>query len=337
MNGLVSLLRIGGVARVAANFSGPSLSIVMMHRFSPAGEGRAFHDVKKLRADLSLLRKTGVELVDLDKALSEGFEQFTTTDGKRLAKNRKPRVVFTVDDGYSDAVEIAGPAFAEFDCPVTCFVAPYIVEKKEWYWWDKVDYIIKHSESESLEIHLANGNLSYPVTSQSERRKAYDAICSLIKRLPSSHVSPLISQLAKKASVTFPAHAPAEYSTLSWSDIRKAESAGWRFGPHSMTHPLLSRCEDDQAQWEITESIAVLRRETHQPSNVFCYPVGQKVDFGEREVKIVQGAGLRFALSAIPGGLKWGSAILNDPAWQYKVPRFSHDDRPGGIIRMLLD
>jgi peptidoglycan/xylan/chitin deacetylase (PgdA/CDA1 family) len=333
---VVGLLGIGALARLAAAWSGPSVVVVMMHRFSGNTGGFPGHDPAVLRRVLRELRAAGVELVSLDAALSH-FEA-TSRNGMRTGapQNRRPRMAFTIDDGYADAVEQAMPVFAEFDCPATCFVTPHIVEARDWYWWDKVDYLLRHSATARLQLQIDRAQVPLVIGSVAERVAAFNKICAAIKLLPTDDVPLLLQQLADQTNVALPEQAPNEYRVLSWSEMRAAESRGWNFGAHTMTHPLLGRCSDERAEWEIAESLAAVRRELHRPSEVFCYPVGRDGDFGVREYDILRRYGVQWALSSTPGRLHDIDELSLDPAWKLRVPRFSYDDRTGGLVRTLL-
>lgn len=331
LNGLVGLLGNRTIARLATRLTRRSVAVVMMHRFSASNEFRNFHDVGRLRRDLQLLRQSGVRLASIDEALSG----LAGRGSNGTDAHAEPTVVFTIDDGYADALEVAAPVFAEFDCPVTCFVTPDIVEQKEWYWWDKIDFMLQRTGAEVLRLSLDDRRRVYPLADHGLKRQAYEDILEWIKVISADDVSRLVALVSEGLGVELPSCAPAEYRTLSWAEIRSMESAGWQFGAHSMTHPVLSRCNDERAQWEIAESIATLCREVSNPSRVFCYPVGRNDDFGKRDWEIVRNCGIEWALSAVPGRVEAGS-FSGDYSWKYQIPRFSHDDRPGGIIRMLL-
>lgn len=95
-----------------------------------------------------------------------------------------------------------------------------------------------------------------------------------------------------------------------------------RFGPHTVTHPILSRTDDEQSRRELTDSWARLRAEATQPTPVFCYPNGQWGDFGEREVTTLRELGLLGAVVGAPGyaSVRRTSA---SPSAPFEVLRFS--------------
>ena len=77
-------------------------------------------------------------------------------------------------------------------------------------------------------------------------------------------------------------------------------------------------------------SWADLRRECVSPVPAFCYPNGKGEDYGPRDVKLVQDAGLESALAAHEGYVTAAQATLEDRFW---LPRFPF---PGDLRTALF-
>jgi peptidoglycan/xylan/chitin deacetylase (PgdA/CDA1 family) len=112
---------------------------------------------------------------------------------------------------------------------------------------------------------------------------------------------------------------------MSWDDLRSAETTGMRFGPHTVTHPILSRVDDVQARAELEGSWARLRAEARNPVPIFCYPNGGRDDFGEREIRLLGGMGLAGAVVGEPGYADARTFAKAQTA-RYTVRRFSCPD-----------
>jgi len=103
------------------------------------------------------------------------------------------------------------------------------------------------------------------------------------------------------------------------------------FGPHTVTHPVLSRTTDDVMSQEITESWTRLCAEARNPVPVFCYPNGGLADFGDREIGVLRRLGFLGAVVGDPGyaDARVFQQSRND---RFKVQRFSFpDDLPNMI------
>src|SRR5690242_10921585 len=124
---LLAPLLIPAAGRLLRSTIESTVSIFMMHRFESPDLGVAGHSARILARNLAYLRKERFELVSLaDVALG------------RTIGIRQPQVAFTVDDGYSDFLDIALPVFAHYDCPVSVFLATGVWDGRCWYWNDVI-------------------------------------------------------------------------------------------------------------------------------------------------------------------------------------------------------
>ena len=81
--------------------------------------------------------------------------------------------------------------------------------------------------------------------------------------------------------------------------LRASERKGMQFGPHTVTHPILSRAPQANMREELATSWARLRTEAEGAVPIFCYPNGQPGDYGEREVRVLRELGLRAAVTGL--------------------------------------
>lgn len=276
---------------------GDHATVLMLHRVIDGDPGPGCLDSMQLRSGLEYLRRNGYELV----SLAELF--------RRLA-GEKPRlrgaVAFTIDDGYLDQAEIAGPIFSEFDCPVTTFVATGFLDGALWLWWDKIEYIISNTRRKSLAVQLGDTEVRYDLNPESRSSGVTADFVARCKLVDDEEKHRAITRLAQEAEVDLPSTAPSRYAPMTWDHVRTQERRGMTFGPHTVSHPILSRTRPERAMAEITESWRRLRVEARHPVPIFCYPNGLNSDFGEREVAILRNLGFWGALC--------GEAGFADPA-----------------------
>jgi peptidoglycan/xylan/chitin deacetylase (PgdA/CDA1 family) len=65
----------------------------------------------------------------------------------------------------------------------------------------------------------------------------------------------------------------AELRPLSWEGVERLAGAGWEIGSHTMSHPLLTRVEDDRLRRELEGSREVIVRRLGSCSSI-AYPYG---------------------------------------------------------------
>ena len=283
------------VPRLTSSFryaQGDYATIFFLHRFRDGETGAAGFGSTQLRRGLRYLRRNGYELVSIE----ELFRRLAG-EGPRL----RGAVAFTIDDGYLDQAELAAPIFREFDCPVTTFVTTGFLDGTLWLWWDKIEYVFSNTRRESFAVRLGETTVRYELDGESGRHSMSGDFAERCKLIGDEEKNRAITRLAQEAEVDLPDAAPTAYAPMTWDHVRTLERQGMTFGPHSVSHPILSRTQPERAVAEITESWRRLQAETRNPIPVFCYPNGVYADFGDREIAIVRKLGLWGALSSEGG------------------------------------
>lgn len=304
---------------VLAPFRRRCASIFFLHRFAAPDFGVRGHDPAILRGHLEYLRARRYRLMSLSD-LVEHVEQ-----NKRLEQHA---VVFTVDDGYADFADIASPVFAAYDCPVTVFLITDFVSGRLWNWWDKVDWVFRESKRDALNFEIAGENLGLHWKGVVERDLVSEVVIERLKQVPDAVKEERILALARALEVDLPERVPSRDRAMTWDQVRQCARKGATFGPHTVTHPILSRVDARRAHAEIAQSWRALTAETGAFVPVFCYPNGTAGDFSAREQRSVESAGMKAALSTIPGSVistPSGMKVVN----RFSIPRFSYvEDKP---------
>jgi peptidoglycan/xylan/chitin deacetylase (PgdA/CDA1 family) len=299
-------------------------TLFMMHRLSLPEIGVVGHDPAALRQTLAWLRAHKYEILDL-----ETLYRRLLGEGGTLQR----AVAFTLDDGYLEQSEVAGPIFAEFDAPSTTFLATGFVDRDLWLWWDQVEYILDHAKGSRLSVEVGSQRFQLDLTSPGTRLHSHGQVCEACKRIPEQDKAGVIARLAALADVDLPATAPAKFAPMSWDQARAAEKKGMRFGPQTVTHPILSMTEPQQSRLEIERSWSRVREEMKQPMPVFCYPNGTPNDFGPREIAVVQELGMIGAVAGTAGFAEARGA--SEDGARYRVPRFPYGDSLPGNIQFV--
>ena len=130
-----------------------------------------------------------------------------------------------------------------------------------------------------------------------------------------------------------PSGTPQQYAGMNWDDVRRCALSGITYGPHTVTHPILTQVDDGRADTEIFESWRTLTAQTDAAVPVFCYPNGTALDFSSREKSSVVRAGMRAALSTIEGSLESSSAGVSVPD-RLAIPRFAYVENKAGFVQI---
>lgn len=316
--GVTRALATSPVMALTAPRSGIA-TIFMLHRVGTTADA---HDPLVIRRLLDWLRRQRFELLDLE-------ELFRRLAGDGPLPRRA--AAFTIDDGYVCQAEVAGPLFAEYGVPVTTFLTTGFLDGTLWLWWDQIEYVLLETGLERLELSAGGRQLELDLAGPDRRHVAAVGLTEWFKTLPEAERLAGIAQLSKHAGVQIPETPPPQYRPMTWEQARRCEAAGMRFGPHTVTHPILARTEDDQSRREITESWQRLQDEVTSPVPVFCYPNGLRDDFGRRETAVIRELGLRGAVSSEPGYAT--DVDLSEADERFRVPRFALSQEPARNLR----
>jgi peptidoglycan/xylan/chitin deacetylase (PgdA/CDA1 family) len=309
------------VSAVAVSIFGRGIPVFLLHRMASPENGFNGTSAEHLRTCLQYLSDNDYSFISLENLIR------SISQNKALPEKA---VVFTMDDGYIDQAEIAAPIFLEFDCPLTFFVISDLLDKNLWPWDAQTSWIIDNTEKNELVINFPDEELRVAIKHKSNRHQARELIRNYFKEVEATLLPSLLKQLAAAADITPPSSPPEQFQALSWDKARELEKQGIRFAPHSVSHNILSKLDREAVKHEILDSWQTLNRELDNPLNVFCYPTGRVLDFGPREIKILQENGFLGAVTTTPGYVE---SEATSERQLYQIPRFELPDNMADFIQ----
>ena len=280
------------VSSLAIRLFGDGIPVFMLHRMNqdnPDDSGR--HTPSYLRRCLDYLIDNGYNFVSIE-------DIFAYLRGEASLPSRP--VAFTIDDGFIDQATIAAPIFIEYNCPVTIFLVTGMLDGKLWPWFEQVDYVITNTRNTVIHLQTPRGQQTFRLDRPQEKMRAIHSMQGLMKAMEDASLTETLAALIAASEVNVPDKAPEGYNSLTWDTARELEKKGIQFGPHTVSHRILSRLDSTDMKFEITASWQRLKEELASPCPVFCYPNGRLSDFGNREIETVKKAGLIGALSTVP-------------------------------------
>ena len=153
--------------------------------------------------------------------------------------------------------------------------------------------------------------------------RALNRTVTLAKQLPERERVALIEELE---SALQPATSPEQRTPmLTWTQVRRMQGEGIRFGSHTVSHAILSRVDSARAARELYESKAELEEQLGVPASCFAYPNGRTADFTPEVVELVKRAGYTCAVTTERG---YNTALQNplllrrEQPWQTEPESF---------------
>ncbi|HJQ22788.1 MAG TPA: polysaccharide deacetylase family protein [Blastocatellia bacterium] len=206
---------------------------------------------------------------------------------ERLRAGRLPSglAAITIDDGYSDAYEIAFPLLSERRLPATIFVVTDFVDRKKWLWTDKLRYLVEHAGARTIEGTLDGRDFCVEFEPTDSVFRAADRVNSLLKVVGNDEKEAAIVRMAAAFGLDLPTAPPPEYASVTWEQIREMSRSGIEIGSHTASHPILPNVGLEQVRRELAQSREQITAETARPVELFCYPNGNYNDAVRREVE----------------------------------------------------
>ena len=190
-------------------------------------------------------------------------------------------VVVNVDDGWVGNKHNIIPIVNELEIPVSIFINTDPVEYGDAYWWSYVNAANKSN----IDQHKV----------------------ASLKRVKNAERNKVINQIKSKILL--------KREALTIQDLCEISKSKYiTIGSHTVTHPILPMCTDEESLFEIKESKRKLENILKTQVDHFAYPNG---DFSLREVNYLKNNGYSLAFSTIPKYLTKENIVD-----RYTLPRF---------------
>jgi peptidoglycan/xylan/chitin deacetylase (PgdA/CDA1 family) len=215
-----------------------------------------------------------------------------------LAHERMPprAVAITFDDGYRSIHELAMPILREHGLPATVFVTSGHMDDDSSMWNDVILEAVRRLPGGTLDLSDI-GMKSYVMDGAEQRKISAGRLTEDCKYLTPLGRQTMLDRLQQLLKADLHQHL-----MLTQEMIRDLVRNNIQIGGHTVTHPILSRLDDEAAFREIADNKRSLERLTGQPIRLFAYPNGkQGIDFDERHVAMVRAAGYDAAFTTAPG------------------------------------
>jgi len=206
-------------------------------------------------------------------------------------------VVLTVDDGYRDFLEVAYPLLRKHQLTVTLFLVAQVLLERSWLWFDRLHYVAHAAPAGAVRLEVAGGVRTYQLGSRESRNAAWESIADCCLELDAEQRDALIDRFELETGTTVPGEAPPAYAYLTVSDLARLDPAVVDIGSHSLTHPILTKCDYERQRREIAGSRELLAAALRRDLTSFAYPNGRLCDIDARSVQLARSAGYSSAVT----------------------------------------
>lgn len=216
-------------------------------------------------------------------------------------ENGKPLLAITFDDAQADNADYAQAVLEEEGVRATFFVPSENVEKGEPLWHDRVGFSLQRltlgnkgfAEEMVMELGV---NIAFLDQRSDLSPEGMRSVMAALKSLPDRARKEWVRKLEVK--IVQPV-VPDWAGMMTWDQLSGLARAGHEIGSHSVSHPILPNCDEEEIGKEVAHSKRDIEAKLGSAVDSFCYPNGS---WDERVVKAVREAGYQRAVTT-----QWGS------------------------------
>jgi peptidoglycan/xylan/chitin deacetylase (PgdA/CDA1 family) len=202
-----------------------------------------------------------------------------------------------------------------YNAPWTVFVTTDFLDGNGRLWWLELEDAISRLGKVSLCVRGVCVGL--PTRTRLEKQFAFKLIYQKLRAAPEHELKSAVGVLATAAGVD--ARKLVRDLCLGWGEVQDlAREPNVSIGAHSISHPVLAKCDLVTAVREITESKARLERHLGKPVRHLAYPFGGPEAVGAREFDLARQAGYLTGVTTRPGHL-----FREHASYLHELPRVS--------------
>lgn len=222
----------------------------------------------------------------------------------------KKSVAITFDDGYDEWLQTVGPALRARNLPATFFVTTEQLGGPA-LWHERIVAAVRGLPDLGAQLPYGFGSFA-DLCSLDRRIALVAALTERMKYAPLPERLETVERLEAQAQSILMLPKPFDHNA-----VRGLHSLGFEIGAHTVSHPILNECSDEQALQEIGGCKEELEAIIGGKVSLFAYPNGRPVmDYDSRHVAMVKACGYKAAVATSNGCASIGSDM-------FQLPRFS--------------
>jgi peptidoglycan/xylan/chitin deacetylase (PgdA/CDA1 family) len=266
--------------------------------------------------------RSRLPLQDLDRYLGHLARWHTfvsSEEAVEMLAGRAPMkphsLVITFDDGYRNNLSHALPILRKHGAPATIFVATGHIDRRQPFWFDRLDYALQHGLVESREIQIGSQAIQVSARGREDLEESYRRLRDLAKRdvVDDGQFQELMNSLSAALEADS-GESLADIvddddwsSVATWDEIAAVSGNGVVFGSHTVNHVRLFGVPTDIVRAELAESRQTIEQHTGLPCRLLAYPNGA---FNDTVVSVARELGYAAAFTTQEGLNRRGDDLL---------------------------
>lgn len=228
----------------------------------------------------------------------------------RMRKGKLPNgcVCLTFDDGYADWTTGVVPMLMKKQVPATFYITTGQFGGQP-LWHERIRSSV--SMAARPVSGIAGLTVDLPIATSVEKQKTVIVLEQALKYQTLAYRETQLKLLEAQTGSD-----PASLPRMNADQVREIHACGFEIGAHSVEHPILSMCSEEEARRELVNSRATLEQIIDAPVLGLAYPNGRNRDFSAAHIRLAREAGYDYAVSTEPGSMTQQTPL-------FQIPRFT--------------
>ncbi len=227
-------------------------------------------------------------------ALESLFDQ----DKNLIVDDNKVKFVITFDDGYRDNYEKAFPILKKHNTPATIYLSYGHLEGDYFFWYEKLILGLQNTDHKFIDL-TDLGSEKFKLENSEDVNKTVNTLNLWLKTFTDKGRLAKLKIILSRLEVDNTEENVSPM--LSWEMIKEMKENNINFGSHTISHPILSREDEQSIEYELVESKRLLEEKMGQEIKGFAYPNGSADDYNDTVLKYVNKAAYQHACTTIEG------------------------------------
>ena len=285
-----------GLARLSRQWRPSDACVLTFHGVSDGSCDDQLLDVDQ-HVHIQLFRDLCAHLASCYRVLPLSDIVAARQSGKSLPSGA---VAITFDDGYASNYHLAYPVLKALGLPATIFAVAGYLDGDVAMWFHRIEMAFAKTQAPYLNFNLPGGLVRFELKERSQRTLALRTITASLKCLPSTELLSSLVMIERDLGVAeiVGKNYPTPLQPMTWDMARELEASGLiEMGGHTHSHPILSRCTDEQQAKEIRLSRERLTEELGRQPKTFAYTNGKDGDFNAASQRLLREEGFQAAFT----------------------------------------
>lgn len=279
----------------------PYLPIVTYHRL-----GVPSHDAREL--DESVVDATEEGFEEQVALMSKRFTLIGVEELRQHFFEKRPLpknpALITFDDGYKACHDAALPILKKAGAKALFFISTGHMNDRKAFWWDRVNYLVKRSKAERIEIDYPTHKVYELSRDRRIRAKLVTEMLDVIKHTYALDIERYLQTLGSALGVPWGPEDDKRITDrvlMTWDEVRTLRNEGMDIESHTHTHRVLTTLPPDDLKEELEASKRILEEQLDAPCRALAYPVSLSLAEAGGVFEAVKKAGYELGFSTSSG------------------------------------